>query len=223
VFEWAADLARRTSYKFYGRWRNHGHPSSAKRWDTQYRKGKWDCLERASEVAHYGVIMGYCRHFAQRPAILDVGCGHGVLYKFLQPLPREAYHGIDLSEEAIKRVRKAADGDSGATFLVADFETWNPPRLYDVIIFCESLHYANRPVQLFGRYAEALADNGVLIVSLFRHTNSPSILQEIEARFAVRASSTVHVENGPQWDVRALANRGTLPGGSESSPSQHPA
>ena len=207
MFDWAADLARRASYKLYGRWHNHGHPYSATRWDTQYRDGKWDSLESTSQVAHYGVIMGYCRHFAHCPSILDVGCGHGVLYKFLQPLPRQAYHGIDLSVEAIRRLREGAERDAGGVFLVADFERWNPPTLYDVIIFCESLYYARRPIELLVRYAEVLADNGVLIVSMYRHANSQRILQEIEARFAVRASSSVHVEDGPTWDVRALAKR----------------
>ena len=40
-------------------------------------------LTNFDELAHYSVIIGYCYNWETKPAILDVGCGDGILLEKL--------------------------------------------------------------------------------------------------------------------------------------------
>ena len=47
--------------------------------DGQYKNGTWDYLWSIGELARFSVVAGYCRFLRPGGAILEIGCGEGVL------------------------------------------------------------------------------------------------------------------------------------------------
>src|SRR4051812_45338733 len=93
-------LARRSP------WRDIDGPiPSAERWDTEYRAGRWAYLGQLSELSRYSVLVGYMTHFRPSGAVLDVGCGEGVLFRRLQPHGYARYVGVDIAESAIASLK----------------------------------------------------------------------------------------------------------------------
>lgn len=180
-----------------------GRPQARRSWDEEYRDGRWDKLDSTAQLAHYAVIAGYVRHFYPDGArLLDVGCGHGALFRAVCHLPFASYLGLDLSEVAIAKAARAPD--ARARFEVADFEKWTPRSRFDVIVFNESIYYARQPVDELMRYAQALDGQGLLIVSVVRSSMNWAIGRAIRRRFAAVAATRVRNEQGESWDVLVL-------------------
>jgi len=188
---------------------DHGRPVPRGKWDRQYRARAFGYLDSIDELAHYVIVAGYVRTLFTRPAILDVGCGHGRMVDLLSGVPFKRYHGIDVSSEAIRRGRRRAARMT--TFEVADFDAWNPPQRFDVIVFCESLNYARHPASTLLRYARALEGSGAIIVSLFRYRKPGGIVRQtwknIQAYFAIVDSTAVTNHKGQTWDIKVLRQK----------------
>jgi SAM-dependent methyltransferase len=69
---------------------------SADAWDREYRDGAWDYLAGIENVAGLASVLGYCQHL-NPAAILDAGCGEGLLAAKLKLLAYERYLGLDIS------------------------------------------------------------------------------------------------------------------------------
>lgn len=182
--------------------RDFGRPLPRKTWDRQYRDGAWESLDSLDEFAHYLVIAGYVHYLFPSPTVLDVGCGPGRLAKLLEALGCASYVGIDLSPEAVRRARRRAP--TRARFQVADLNRWRPGGRFSVIVFCESLNYAIRPIATLRRYARALRPAGGIIVSLYRHPNHRRIWKQAERHFAILDSTTVTNGRRQTWDIKVL-------------------
>jgi SAM-dependent methyltransferase len=73
----------------------------------------------------------------QGKRILDVGCGYGILYYFLQEHYHELeydYTGIDPCSKAIEYARSV--GNNKANYIVGDIQTFAPTADYDTIFCC---------------------------------------------------------------------------------------
>lgn len=182
--------------------RGRGRAAPVDVWDAQYRRGHWQFLASADELPRYAVIAGYIRALGRRPAVLDVGCGAGQLLAVLGVDGLSAYHGIDVSAEAIAQAR---DGSGAAVaFEQADFTRWRPPRTFDVVVFNEVLYYADHPVRAVARYADALAAEGVMVVSMFRHRNTRIIWRELGRCFAMCDAAEVKNRKGEVVDIKLI-------------------
>ena len=125
---------------------------TAQTWDAQYAAGRWAYLGELPELARFSVLAGYLRHFKPGGAILDVGCGEGVLAKRLGAGDYRRYLGVDLS--------RAAHRDGGP---IGHPQT--PPGLrptakatrrqesFDAIVFNEVLYFFTDPSGTVERYA----------------------------------------------------------------------
>jgi 2-polyprenyl-3-methyl-5-hydroxy-6-metoxy-1,4-benzoquinol methylase len=169
--------------------------------DTEYARGDWAYLSSLNELAHYSIIVGYCRYLNPRSAILDVCCGEGNLQRMLQP-SYSRYLGVDLSEIAVARA--APRGDSNTAFVQGDANTFVPDGRFDVIIFNECLGYFERPLAVVRRYEDFLTPGGLFIVSnVVRRRTRPARTQVVPA---YRTLGRVSISNsqGINWDLAVL-------------------
>src|SRR3982750_1762423 len=127
--------------------------------DKQYANGEWKRLEHISELAHYSMIAGYSSFFHESPAILDVGCGHGVLQRKLAGKYAH-YTGVDSSSETIGQAE--SHSDERTRFLVADATAYVPDRSFDQMVFNEILYYMAKPGDLIAHYLPYLDRKSVV-------------------------------------------------------------
>jgi len=152
-----------------------------KRFDYQFKTGFWDYLYNLDELGHYSVIVGYCYYWKSNPTILDVGCGQGILHEKLNIGSYSSYKGIDISSEAI--LQAAHKIDNNTDFQVANILDFRTKKLFDIIIFCESLYYLdsiNEISNVIDIYTQLLEVNGKIIISQFNTNNVNKIWKELD-------------------------------------------
>ena len=163
--------------------RADGLVQPAATWEAQYAAGRWDFLAQLPELARFSILAGYICHLKPGGAVLDTGCGQGIL---LGRLPRDCYTryvGIDLSASAIAVAQKQQNERS--TFLAADCEEYSPAGHFDVIVFNEVLCCLREPLRTVERYALSLNADGLLLVSLCTAARgSATILRRLKRAYA---------------------------------------
>ena len=93
-------------------------------------------------------------HLKPGGAVLDVGCGQGVLARRLANSSYSRYVGIDLSGSAISVAQQQPPERS--SFFAADCEDYSPTEQFDVIVFNEVLCCLHDPLRTVERYARSL-------------------------------------------------------------------
>lgn len=187
---------------------NDGLLQSAQTWEAQYAAGRWDYLADLSELARFSVLAGYICHLKPGAAVLDTGCGQGVL---LRRLPRPSYSryvGIDLSDSAISVAREHANEHS--TFVVANCEEYSPGDRFDVVVFNEVLCCLRDPLRTVERYTRSLNPNGLLLVSLCTAARGSTAIRRRLGRTYATVDEVRVVHNGRKvsWVCTALRGRG---------------
>ena len=159
---------------------------SEKKWDEQWSKGSWNYMdivpvERAKHAVVGELMAIYSGNVSadgQIISTLDVGCGEGTLYGFLGPERQRQYVGIDLSREAISAARRKHEK---GRFIHAPAHSFTPKRRryrFETIVFSDVLYYIDHESTL-RRYDEhLLADNGVVIISIFQKPDTNQVLYE---------------------------------------------
>jgi 2-polyprenyl-3-methyl-5-hydroxy-6-metoxy-1,4-benzoquinol methylase len=137
---------------------------SAQIWEAQYAAGRWDFLAQLSELSRFSILAGYIWHLKPGGAVLDVGCGQGVLLRRLASSSYSRYVGIDVSGSAVSVAQEQQNERS--TFLAADCEDYFPAEQFDVIVFNEVLCCLRNPLRTVERYARSLNPGGLLLVSM---------------------------------------------------------
>ena len=188
----------------------YGNPAAKGLWDTQYQEEKWEFLNGLDEMAHYMIIHGYIQLAAERQGkksltLLDVGCGHGQLLRYLHPSCFETYLGIDFSEKAIEKAHSFSSAK--VRFLEVDMEKWDGREQFDLIIFNEALYYAPEPVKTLERYQSFLQENGLFIVSMCKKENHYLVLRKIHNIFDLLSSIELTTDRQQTWKVQLIAPR----------------
>ena len=156
---------------------------SAQTWEAQYAAGRWDFLAELSELGRFSILAGYICHLKPGGAVLDTGCGQGVLLRRLPSSCYSRYVGVDLSASAISVAQKQQNERS--TFLAADCEEYSPAEHFDVIVFNEVLCCLRDPLQTVDRYARSLNPGGLLLVSMCTAARgSATILGRLKRAYA---------------------------------------
>jgi 2-polyprenyl-3-methyl-5-hydroxy-6-metoxy-1,4-benzoquinol methylase len=151
-------------------------------WEQQYQTGHWNFLRTLGELGRFSLVVGYIHELKPHSALLDVGCGEGLLFKRLQPRGCARYLGLDISAAAVARACEVGDGP----FICADAEQYVPSETYDVIVFNESLYYFNKPLETVDRYFTRLSTHGIMIVSTFpKSRRGRSILRALKRKYVV--------------------------------------
>lgn len=179
-------------------------PVSGDVWETEYSGEKWDFLGKVSELGRYSIIAGYIAYFKPEAAVLDVGCGEGILFERYKGQGYSRYVGIDISQVAIDRL--ADRQDKKTCFISADAENFKPTELFDVIVFNESLYYFHNPQIGVANYCKALKPNGLIIVSTCNTScRGKAILRELKQQYRVLdESDIVHHRSSLSWTCTVL-------------------
>lgn len=136
-------------------------------WEEQYREGVWTYLEEPAELARYAVVAGAVRRLRPGGAVLDLGCGEGLLAEHLMQDGYRRYVGIDLSVAAVAAAASRR-ADAATRFAVADADDWPLRGAFDAVVLNECLYYLQEPLEAARRALAALRPGGVLVVSMFR-------------------------------------------------------
>ena len=172
-------------------------PLPQEAWDSQYAAGRWDVMRELDELPRYGALAAYLHRLHPAGAVLDVGCGEGILLDHLPAPAAAGYTGIDLSRTAIDRARER---HPGAELVVGDAERWEPARTYDAIVLNECVYYFERPLEGALRWRRWLADGGTLLVSAFRTRRSDVIRRRLAAVWPASDEVTIRGRKGT-WVV----------------------
>lgn len=145
------------------------HWRRRRRWNKQYRKGRWDSLQSDLEAHRYYQIIDFMKQYGSKnPSVLDLGCGDGVLRQRMDTFKFEFFKGIDFSKVSIDKAK--AKNLLKSEFDSQDIIKFQPQRSYDIILFNEVFYYIpdsekTRVLELMFSY---LNKGGIVIISIFR-------------------------------------------------------
>jgi 2-polyprenyl-3-methyl-5-hydroxy-6-metoxy-1,4-benzoquinol methylase len=167
----------------------------------------WARLADAAEHPRYAAVReAVVRHAPHGPeaSVLDVGCSRGLL---LPGLAYGRYLGIDSSPSAVGLAEQRW-GDARTRFTVADAVSFVPPEPPDAVVVNEVVYYLPHPRRAVLRYADALAPDGVLVLSIFaRAWASRRLLRQLADELELLDSTLV--ESGHlAWRVAVFRPRG---------------
>lgn len=157
-------------------------------WNEQYGNGAWQYLNTEPlELARSSVIGVYYQTYGNRGAILDVGCGEGVLTDMLHKRKSVLYTGIDLSKVAINNAKQKRPGFD---FQCENLASYVPTKSFNIIVFNEVLYYVDHERELV-RYSKYLKKNGKIVISLWSKNAHTHDHEDIFS-FADKLLSFVH-------------------------------
>lgn len=177
-------------------------PAAKGAWDEGYRSGRWSFMRELDEAARYAVIAAFVNRLAPGGAVLDVGCGEGLLVDALRPHGYRKYLGVDVSEAAIAQAAPRIDANT--VFAAADAEGETPPGPWDAVVFNESVYYFRDPLATLRRYETVLAKDGAFVVSTFHSRRADAVVRALLRRYREIEATTVTNGKG-SWTVRVLA------------------
>ena len=86
------------------------HWRRKRRWDKQYKIGRWESLKSERESRRYYQIINYLKEYGPvNPSILDLGCGDGVLNERMKEFQYSHFLGLDFSKVSIDLAKKRID------------------------------------------------------------------------------------------------------------------
>ena len=148
---------------------NFHHWRRRRRWNKQYRKGRWESLKKPIEKGRYDQIVAYINSFGKtQPSILDIGCGDGVLNSYLKDVDFKRFLGVDFSSVSIDKAK--AHNFPNAEFEVADIISFRPKEQFDIIIFNEAFYYIpeTEKSNVLNLMTDHLTSDGIFITSIYR-------------------------------------------------------
>jgi len=190
---------RRIIYDRWGSKKGHGCRVTPEEWDNQYLGGQWNKLKSENEKEHYEIIVDLCRKH-EGNCILDLGCGDGALYGYIEKYlnKKYLYKGVDLSIEAIKLAKNQY---VNVEFEEQDLEIYQPSGKVDIVVFNESLYYIKRPLVLLARLESYLNEKGCFIVSMCEYKGHDEIWRLLDTNYKCLSLDNMINSDGQSWRV----------------------
>jgi len=163
------------------------------RWEAEYQAGRWAYLKGLQEAARYGVVTAWLRQVMRPGALLDVGCGEAILAGHLDRAWVTRYVGVDIAQAALDL---AALPTGWGELVCSRLEDYAPiaGARFAAIVFNEVLFFTDAPAAMLARYRGWLAQDGVVIVSMYQPPRPESgARRSTEAAWAAL--------DGPGWAV----------------------
>jgi 2-polyprenyl-3-methyl-5-hydroxy-6-metoxy-1,4-benzoquinol methylase len=157
-----------------------------------------------NELGRYSAIIGYCRDFNPHAAVLDIGCGEGILQRLLSPTYSK-YLGVDLSQAAIDRAAAAAADADNTKFVAGDARDFAPEEHFDVVVFNECLYYFEEPLAITQRYEGCLNKSGIFLVSNVIRRRSRAARRDLQSAYVLLDRVLLENCRGVRWQVEVLS------------------
>jgi len=186
------------------------HWRRKRRWNKQYKSGRWDSLKSNVEAKRYYKIIDYIAQFAPaNPTILDIGCGDGVLNERLGDFKYDYFLGVDFSSVSIEKAK--AQNFPKSEFLAEDAIKFKPKRNFDAIVFNEVFYYIPETEKnsVLDLMIQHLNPNGILVCSIFREGIGCWEYFKENSRLKELAFDTVTTKKKPTyWKIGAYKKVG---------------
>ena len=184
-------------------------------WEAAYRQGVWESLSSDAEYAHNLLVGGLiCRH-AKPFSLLDVGCGSGVILRYLDLASVTQYTGVDLAQAALDRVDPKRPQDR---HICSSLEEFNPCDKWDIVLFNEVLYYTHDPVAQLHRFEKCLRPGGHFVVSMHKKASpfayNNRCIRRVRAYFrracysVIDAVEICNITSAARWQVFLVQPRG---------------
>ena len=188
--------------------RRSGPPPDRKRWDREYATGGWEWLKDLQEAPHNYIIAAYCNRAGDKTAILDIGCGEGVLQAILDRIGYRRYVGIDVSQVAIEHA--SAKANARTSFVTGDAMDRAIEGQFDTVVLNEVLYYFPDPLAILERLADRLNPGGQFVVSMaqpsFRDALAvQKIWRDIASVYKVAAEVSLRYPDGLPRTIKLFA------------------
>lgn len=135
--------------------------------------------------------------------VLDVGCAEGLIARKCLDAGASFVHGVELRKEAVERTRAL-----GVNCDNANVDSYNPRRIYDVVLMLAILHKLAEPAKAFARLLSAC--DLVAVVRLpyggwpvLVDSRSGSIQIDLGRVASDQGFRLFQVTDGPSFDGRA--------------------
>lgn len=145
------------------------HWRRKRRWNKQYKSGRWESLKSDLEAKRYHQILEYLKEFAPKnPSILDIGCGDGVLNRRMGNFEFRSFVGVDFSDISIQKAKE--QNFPKAEFIAEDAIKYHPNQDFDAVVFNEAFYYIpdSEKTRVLNLMLDHLTDDGIVISSIFR-------------------------------------------------------
>jgi 2-polyprenyl-3-methyl-5-hydroxy-6-metoxy-1,4-benzoquinol methylase len=180
----------------------HGCPAAQQSWNAQYRSGLWDDLDSVERSALYLTICELYQRHVGDGALLDIGCGSGMLYQYLTEhasLHSACYTGVDVADDAI---RCATASFPGVRISRRDYDSESVGSRFDCVIFNDSLQCFDDPGAILEKCArDNLHPCSVLIVAMSGWEHA-ALWELLEHRCQLLDQRDGYGDDGGAWTVR---------------------
>lgn len=181
--------------------------ASRAQWDEQYGSDRWRYLSSPAEQARYAALADRILA-ASASAVLDVGCGSGVLRDCLGARFSGRYVGMDWSRTALA----ARSRWPGEMLVCADAARLPLRGRFDTVVLSEVLYYLDDPVGTVHRLRRLVVAGGELLVSLYqppadRHPGWRHLISGLDAavsRLAGDGGALIGDTGRRSWQLHVL-------------------
>jgi trans-aconitate methyltransferase len=174
-------------------------------WEKKYRDEHYH-LGDPQEDGRFGALVQVLRRYDHGP-MLDLGCGDGLLWKHYRPLSDSLLIGVDYSETAVAKAKSLALPN--VEFRAEDYRTFDPWMQLAVVVFNESLYYIDGFLDAINKAESCLADQGVIVVSMFDTLVTRRIWKRLLERRKWLQSLSVHDHRSKRsWTIRVFPGPG---------------
>jgi SAM-dependent methyltransferase len=172
-------------------------------WNDGYAAGEHEHYAGLRESSRYGTLTAYVRSKGAPLAILDIGCGTGLLRSHIEDRYIDRFVGTDISDVA---VRTANDGNHSRS----QFHVCNVPGhelgSFDVIVCNEMLYYVDDIDAFLSHIRRMLNPDGWLLTSITRHPGDFTLHNRLVGRFKKLDEVTVKSSTlNAKWRIACYA------------------